>query len=100
MNAVEYNDFRQFTRITIGNRFAKAVVRIEEGNRTIEFLANQIAYRKLATWGYRMAVEDKQIRPINEDINKRAYWEEAKKWDLPHEEQIELAKAIYYLSQK
>lgn len=96
----DYNSFRNFTRVTIGSLFGKTVVRIEGGGRTIEFLATQVAYRKLALLGYNIAVRDKEIKPIEQDINKRSYWEEAKKWELPHEDRIELAKAIYYLSQK
>jgi hypothetical protein len=98
MNRKEMEQYREFTRITIGQLAKKTVVRLEGGQKTVEMLAMNGAYRKLVNWGYRMCVNNKEVEPIENCPNKRAYWEEAKKWDLTHEERIELAKGIYYLT--
>ena len=67
-----------------------------------EGLFQSLAYshplRELVNTRYRMAVNRKEIEPIEKCENKKEYWEEALKHDLPRESRIEMAKAMYYLS--
>lgn len=56
------------------------------------------AGRKIVVWRYRMAVNRKEIVPIEQCDNKAEYWEEALKYDRDRQTRIEIAKALYYLT--